>query len=839
MTGQRKLLLLFFVLTAWLGPAALAGAQDAAEPLERILNPLPEYDPFDRPPPAPQYFPDDVDKRARAAMIDALTQKDDDLPGHVRFFTERDTQLNKERGAATGLAGYVLDLQNNTIRDREAYLEAQRKALSFSLAPGHRQVVESRIKNDELTRANDLLKTSATNRWGGVVNRVLSSVDLMSVLTGNYAGAAADTAVQQLMALGSSDMPSEERRALALLQEHLRRYPDDPKNPEIRKQIDALEKKKRRALAEKQLEKAEEAVDKKEWTKAAFHYEAAALTDPSAREAETGFEQLARRLQQREEKAQRALTVVAPAGQDASAPEPAEVKELLFALALRDTEQIEARARALAEADPKGPLAASARDAEAVALEIKGKHEEAKQLLRQVARAANAPHERTRAEALLSSAEYNLLGSFQQARTDHRLKTVKYVLLGDDFLRKNLMMATGPLVTGGPVAGPSIAAANMIMIGTNLFQVLTNNPISYETVIDRGVEYIRNHPESESATEVYSVLADAYADKGMYEKAIEYHQLSGQAAEKKIAALKDKAAQSLLQTAAKSGDRSAQELYLKAILDEYPESEAAKEATQRLARLTKVENQGLRMSKQFLMENPELAGPQGLRLKPSLFDGNLTNMELADRGISLLGQDEILLHLQTPWGIRSQTYSMASQASERFQMALRSRNYDLAMASVETRAKGSQGGIKNLPSSIIGGQLAKKPADKGATGETTFTLVREAGGSTTAYPRILDHQLMTEAERNPASRNKLPPIQGSISASGVNLSGGLPAGLWGDKFVFGTDATSPFGGVQLPIPLLQGFIPVDFMVQGRPGRFSLSPKIHLSKDKGEDPELYR
>jgi len=837
-TGKQKLPLLFLFLTACLGPAVGAGAEDAAEPLERILNPLPEYDPFDQPPPAPQFFPDDVDKRARAAMIDALTRKDEELAGHVRFFAERDAQLKKERGASTGLTGYVFDLQNNTIRDREAYLEGQRKALSFSLAPGHRQVVESRINNDELTRANDLLKTSATNRWGGVVNRVLSSVDLMSVLTGNYAGAAADTAVQQLMALGSSDMPSEERRALAMLQEHLKRYPDDPKNPEIRKQIDALEKKKRRALAQQQVEKAEEAVDKNEWTKAAFHYESASLTDPSAREAETGAEQLNKRLQQREEKTQRALTVVSPGAQGASAPEPAEVKELLSALALRDTEQIEARARALAEANQKGPLAASARDAEAVALEIKGQHEEAKKILRQVARASNAPHERSRAEALLSSSEYNLLGSFQQARTDHRLKTVKYVLLGDDFLRKNLMMATGPLVTGGPIAGPSIAAANMIIIGTNLFQVLTNNPISYETVIDRGVEYIRNHPESESATEVYSVLADAYADKGNYEKAIEYHQLSGGAAEKKIADLKDKAAKSLLQTAAKSGDRSTQELYLKAILDEYPESEAAKEATQRLARLTKIENQGLRMTKQFLMENPELVGPQGLRLKPSLFDGNLTNMELADRGISLLGQNEILLNLQTPWGVRSQTYPMAPQTSERFQTALRSRNYDLAMASADTRAKGSQGGIKNLPSSIVGGQLAKKPADRG-TDETTFTLVREAGGSTTAYPKILDHQLMTEAERNPASRNKLPPIQGSISASGVNLSGGLPVGLWGDRFTFGTDAKSPFGGVQLPIPLLQGFIPVDFMVQGRPGGFSLSPKIHLSRDKGEDPELYR
>ena len=55
----------------------------------------------------------------------------------------------------------------------------------------------------------------------------------------------------------------------------------------------------------------------------------------------------------------------------------------------------------------------------------------------------------------------------------------------------------------------------------------------------------------------------------------------------------------------------------------------------------------------------------------------------------------------------------------------------------------------------------------------------------------------------------------------------------------GHDQGSPFAGVQLPIPLLQGFIPVDFMVQGRAGRFAIFPKIRLSQDKGNDQELYR
>jgi hypothetical protein len=39
--------------------------------------------------------------------------------------------------------------------------------------------------------------------------------------------------------------------------------------------------------------------------------------------------------------------------------------------------------------------------------------------------------------------------------------------------------------------------------------------------------------------------------------------------------------------------------------------------------------------------------------------------------------------------------------------------------------------------------------------------------------------------------------------------------------------------------LLQGFIPVDFMVQGRAGGVSVYPKIHMRDDNREDRELYK
>lgn len=827
----------FCLLGNFLPGAGKAVGQEKESPLERVLKPLPDYDPFDKPPLSPQYFPDEVDKRVREILVDSLTDREEALEGHVRFFINKDAELKKERGTVTGLTEYVTDLFHNTIRDRNRYLEAQKKALASASSPEQKKLIESRLRNDDLTQADELLRTSSANRWGGVLNRLLSSVNLVSILSGSYVGAAVDSAVSQILEAGSLEMSPEERKALAHYLEHLKRYPDDPKNGEVQKQVEVLEKKKQKVLAQKQMERAEEAAGKGDPDAALFYYETATWIDPLSREAKEGLEKARKNRRQQEEAAKKGLSVLTDRPQEtANSTEERELSGLLQALTLRDPEQIEAQAKLLADKNPGKPLAESARDASAVTLEIRGRHEEAKKILEQIARSSSDPLARKRAELLLGSQEYNLLASFNEARSQHRLQTVKYVLLGEDFLKKNLLYGTAPLIASGPAGATSVATANMIMIGTNLFQLLTSNPISYQNVIDKGVDYIRNHPQSDSAGEVYAVLANAYEEIGMVDKAIAYHEMSGKATEKKLAELKEKAAKALLQAAEKGSERSAKEAYLKTILDDYPESAAAKSAMQKLTALMKIENQGLRMSKKFLIENPELYGPQGLRLKPALFDGNPSNMELADQGINLLSDREVLLHFQTPWGVQSQSYPIDKEASERFQIALRKKNYEVALGDVDARAKESPGGIRDIPLPLLKGELEKKGSE---TEDTAMSLVREATGPTSAFPKVLDHQFLSENEKETGRKWSLPPIQGSISASRFDLSGSLPTGLWGDRLSVGADQKSPFAGVQLPIPLLQGFIPVDFLLQAEPGRFSIFPKIHLQKDKDEDQELYR
>jgi hypothetical protein len=323
----------------------------------------------------------------------------------------------------------------------------------------------------------------------------------------------------------------------------------------------------------------------------------------------------------------------------------------------------------------------------------------------------------------------------------------------------------------------------------------------------------------------------------MLDKAIDYHQLAG-ASKEKIAALKDKSAKAFLNAANKSNDRGVREYYLTRAVDQDPDSPTAAEATKKLADLAKAENQGMRLSKRFLLEHPDLFGPRGLGLKASLFDGNPTNMEIADRGVNLLGDNEILVYYQTPWGVRSRSYSLAKPVADRFFVTLRERNLQIAMADVNQRAKDSVGGIKNLPASIVKAERERRAATVEEREDATFTLIREAGAAS-GYRKVLDFELLTENERDPGSKYKLPPIQGSISSSRVSMTGTLPTGLWGSQLAVGGDGRSPYGGIQLPIPLLEGFIPVDFMIQGRPGGVSLYPRIHTGAVSDADPELYR
>jgi hypothetical protein len=105
-----------------------------------------------------------------------------------------------------------------------------------------------------------------------------------------------------------------------------------------------------------------------------------------------------------------------------------------------------------------------------------------------------------------------------------------------------------------------------------------------------------------------------------------------------LAELREKAAQQYLEAALRERSPGLRIGMYRQLGITYPGSRAARVAGE-LAR-TEVDEataQRIRISRGFLKENPELAGPKGLGLRRELLDGDLANAELHPHGVTLLG----------------------------------------------------------------------------------------------------------------------------------------------------------------------------------------------------------
>jgi hypothetical protein len=242
--------------------------------------------------------------------------------------------------------------------------------------------------------------------------------------------------------------------------------------------------KKRDVLVAKQLAKAKEAANKGDEERALFHAQVALFFDPRSQNAEKVRQRTEQTLHQRQAARQQSLT--ARVEQISIPQQQADAKNLLEALSLRDANLIQ---RVAIDTEKKylgKPLADAARDAEAVALEMRGWHEAARKAVEQNARKASTPLAKERADVLLQSPGYNRLSAFNDARTERKLESAKYVLLGEDFLRKNMLFAAGAMAAAGPGGIATMGMANALIWSRNLFQVMTNNPVSAQPVIDAG-----------------------------------------------------------------------------------------------------------------------------------------------------------------------------------------------------------------------------------------------------------------------------------------------------------------------------------------------------------------
>jgi hypothetical protein len=150
--------------------------------------------------------------------------------------------------------------------------------------------------------------------------------------------------------------------------------------------------------------------------------------------------------------------------------------------------------------------------------------------------------------------------------------------------------------------------------------------------------YLERWPEGERAGEMREWLVDYEADRGNHVGALRLLETAPSPDAERLAELRERAAEQALEASTRERRRDVRRSLLVETAREFEGTEAAAEAGRQLRALVETATpHHIRVSRSFLLENPEVAGPDGLALRPQLLDGELANGELHPEGVALLG----------------------------------------------------------------------------------------------------------------------------------------------------------------------------------------------------------
>jgi hypothetical protein len=170
------------------------------------------------------------------------------------------------------------------------------------------------------------------------------------------------------------------------------------------------------------------------------------------------------------------------------------------------------------------------------------------------------------------------------------------------------------------------------------------HPRSATVTAVQARRYLALRPGGKRAEEVRGWLEDYERRRQNWLGALRVAKERAEPRGREIEELREKAAEQALTVAARERRRDLRHAMLHHVTREFPDTRAGREAGA-LARdeAEKMTAHQVRISRGFLNENPEVAGPGGLGLEPALLDGDTSNGELHPAGVTLVGGRRIRL----------------------------------------------------------------------------------------------------------------------------------------------------------------------------------------------------
>ena len=599
--------------------SALGCAATGAPPMLSPMEPLPIIG---------SYVPDDADRLTRSVAVAILQSDRRQVDDCIEELEAIDTARRERSEPPTGVLPYLLDARNASLDDTLAYRrEADALLRRKDLDPALRARLEQEVADDPLRLADERIHDARVRRIGRAVNAFSTALG-RSTMNGIMLPIRLLQSVVGVAVAEHRDdeLTPPERQALAHWKRFIEEQPNAPEASVLLERVDAAQVRWFQTQRDRNLRDARKALERGDAPLAVALSERALRYAPEDRQA-TG---LLREAEERRAVWSRNRRRSVEAGDT----DPTGQRKLAVALLLPGG-RVEEAVTALLEEDPEAPLADEAAFALAMASGEAGREISMWDRLEEIAELGDERSNMARhAQAALSSAEQNPYRAFRAARGDQRWTMARWLFFG-------------PLAHGArdrDLARPlewAIEIPTLMNVVGGFPNRLLRFPFMRPTSRAPSVlarRYLERYPYGEHAAPVRSWLEDFEASRGNYFGALQLVENQPEIDQRRLEKLRRKAAEQALEAAGRERRRDVRLSLLKKIAREFQGTEAGRMAGER-AREEVEEGtpQKIQMTRAFLLENPQLAGPEGLALRPGLLDDRLGNGELHPEGVTFLG----------------------------------------------------------------------------------------------------------------------------------------------------------------------------------------------------------
>jgi hypothetical protein len=300
--------------------------------------------------------------------------------------------------------------------------------------------------------------------------------------------------------------------------------------------------------------------------------------------------------------------------------------------------------------EPDGPLADEALFAVAVARGEAGAEDVKWEIMENLVDRDDAESNMARhATALYRNPEENAYHAFEAAVRRNRVDNALWVLVGPYY--RGLPERDLPKPISWMIDLPS-AAESTTGSPLRLVQLPWMKPLPAAKVAAyHGHRYLERFPNGEHAVEISKWIEAFEKRRGNWMGAYRVAESRSDLSIEELDEYREKAAVQALSFANRVERRDERLSALRSVAQEFADTRAGHRAGMAIrSELSGTTPHHIRLSRGFLLENPEVAGPAGLGLRSELLDDDAANGELHPQGIALLGGNDMAVYYIGPSG---------------------------------------------------------------------------------------------------------------------------------------------------------------------------------------------